>query len=95
MEELGVNRTAPDMSQSDVLKQYETYMSSGDAKAFQGSMLWSCDISPTQPGKPPCPDPYDPYAVCRGTPEFTDVVADFAGVMTKKANPEADGDVCE
>ena len=88
VEELGVNRTDPDLSQSAALKQYEDYMSSGDAQAFQGGMLWSCDISAGQPGQPACPNPYDPYALCTGTEDFADLVSDFAGRMSVKAKPE-------
>lgn len=84
MEELGVNRTAPDLSQSAVLKQYETYMSSAEAMAFQGGMLWSCDINASLPQLQPCPSPSDPYAICKGTAEFSDLVSGFARAMSAK-----------
>ena len=85
VEELGVNRTDPNMSQSAVTKQYEDYMSGGDAAAIQGALLWSCDIAA---GVQQCPDPNDPYAICAGSPEFAEVVTQFAAAMTGKGTSE-------
>ena len=87
-EEIGVNRTDPNLSQSTILGQYEEYVSSKAAPAYQGFMHWSCDISGPAPNVTACPAPTDPYAICRDTPDFTDLVKRLAGAMSAKGRSE-------
>lgn len=88
VEELGVTRTDPNLSQAAVLRQYEDYMSSEGATAIQGGMLWSCDVAAGDADGQSCPVPGDPYAVCRGSSDFVQLVTRFAGAMGAKGKSE-------
>ena len=79
-----MNRTSPAISQTEVVKSYESYMASGDAKAIQGAMLWSCDITSMEDGGKACGDG-DDYAVCKGSPDYQELVPQFAAAMAGKA----------
>ena len=81
VEELGVNRTDPNMSRSAVTKQFEDYASSGEAAAIQGALLWRYDIAN---GIKQCPDPVDPCAIFADSPDYAALVTQFATAMTAK-----------
>ena len=65
VEEMGVNRTSPDLSVPDVLNEYQSYILS--APAIQGSLDWdSLNIDAAQ-----CPLNNNPYALCTSDPFYT------------------------
>ena len=77
VEEMGVNRTSPDLSMPDVLNQYQQYILSSEA--IQGSMDWSSQIVSGA-----CPGEGDIYAICQADSFYGKLVTEFVPQMAGK-----------